>query len=140
MFDLTETWYHHCKHCGFATSANKQLTNCTNCNKEFTIVGPCFGGLMQDKEILEKMSSLNQDEKIKRKLSLLLSEAEIDNVGFFDSHLICEKHGGEAPKISFLIEELKKKDFQAAQSSTLLIGIKTNASFKTLLELFNTKE
>lgn len=137
IFDKTNTWYHVCKHCGFATSNNNQLTNCSECGKEFIVVGPCYNGLLQNKEILAKMIDINDDKKIKKILTKLLDEAKIDIVGFFDSHIVCEKQGGKVPKISYLIEQLESKGFQACQSTNELTGVKTTASYKEFLKLFN---
>jgi len=136
MFDKTNTWYNVCKNCGFATSSDKQLTKCSECNKDLTIVGPCYGDSLQNKEILTKMIDINNDEKINKILSKLLDESKINIVGFFDSHIVCEKHGVKAPKISYLIEHLESKGFKACQSTNELTGVKTDASFKEFLELF----
>ena len=139
MFDKTNTWYHVCKHCGFATSSNKQLINCSECGNKFIIVGPCYDGSLQKKEVLAKMININDDKKIERRLTKLFNEAKVNIVGFFDSHIVCEKHGGEAPKVNYLVEQLESKGFQASQSSNELTGVKTTASYKEFLELFNQK-
>jgi len=139
MFDSVDSWYHYCKSCGFSNSKTTQLISCPHCTKKLTIIGPCYNGPLQDKDVLEEMKEINHNEKIEKRLSMLLEESKMNEVGFFDSHDICEKNNGTAPKISFMIDQLEKKGFKAAQSTSLRTGVKTTAPFKEFLEVLGFK-
>jgi tRNA G26 N,N-dimethylase Trm1 len=83
------------------------------------------------------MLDINDDKKIEKRITALDNESKLAVVGFFDTHVVCEKHGGEAPKISYLLEKIQEKGFRASQSANRLTGIKTNIPYKNFLELFN---
>lgn len=137
MFNLVNKYYHHCSKCSFSTVNKFQLNDCPNCNNKLIIVGPCFSGNMQDSNFIEKMISINENKKIDKLLNLILEESRVDEVGFFDTHIVCEKNGGNPPKISKLIKDIEDKGYKASKSSIVRNGVKTNYPFKDFVKLIS---
>lgn len=139
LFNLINKEYLYCNKCGFSNLNIEKNNSCPHCSsKDVKFIGPCFSGNLQDKEFLKKMISLNQkkeNKQIDKMLNKLLEESSINQVGFYDTHDICEKSKKSIPKISYLISTLQEKGFMAVQSANVLTGIKTNASFEEFLKL-----
>lgn len=130
-FNKLNDFFHHCSGCTNHFTSKNEKELCPECKKETTSIGPIYNGPLQDKRLIKKMLKNTKHEKF---LTTLYEED--DGVGYFDTHVFCEKNKLPLKKIDDLITELKKKGFIATRSSTNDTAIKTNADFKTFKKLF----
>ncbi len=138
-FNQVNKKYVVCKQCAFSKLNDEKIIECPICgNKKLSEIGPLFIGKLNDESLLKKLIKKNEetfnDEKITKLLTKLISEETIENIGFYDTHFVCEKNKLSIPKINDLIEKLREQNFLAEQSIFLKTAIKTNASFEDFLK------
>ena len=133
----------HCKNCLYRQSFNGLTTTipeiCPICGEKLAIAGPLWVGKIQNHDFIAKMIR-NCEEKIKHlntkkeALKLLNSCLEEANapITFYDVHVICRNLKISAPKLSNILNNLKKKGFVAIKTHFNPIGIKTDAGIENV--------
>ncbi len=114
---------------------------CNNCGKSFKHCGLIYLGKINDKkfikDILTDLEKRNFKMK-KREEKLLRSiSGEIETPFYYDIHILGKIFRiGEIPKIEDFIGKIKSKGFKASRSSICPTGVKTDANFKYIKNLF----
>jgi tRNA (guanine26-N2/guanine27-N2)-dimethyltransferase len=108
--------------------------------KEFVCAGPVWTGSLFDKKFVKKMlfeaKKKGFSEAIKL-LSLIDEESSVDMLGYYDLHKIFKKLKISGIKTDLIIDEIKKKGFDAVKVHSNLTGIKTKMPLDKLFNLFN---
>ena len=129
--------FHHCKGCGAQWTHKNESEACEECgSKQLTIVGPLYTGELHSKELLNDMLTNCSDKKITKMLTLAQEELTLDLVGYYDMHAICDIHKARTQPNKKIREALEAKGYETCAVSTNSYGIKTNAPYKEVLELF----
>lgn len=121
----------------------------------FNNAGPLWLGQLWDKELVEKMckSAATTIKKAKNKksinrarkellkfLSIIRQESKIKTIGFYNIHKIVKKNNlKNIPRKSELIKKLISKGYKASETHFDPLGIRSNISFKDLLNMFKLK-
>jgi len=96
--------------------------------------GPLWTGILQDKNLLEKMIQNSRDTIEKNFISQLLAESEIETVGFFAIPKLCKKyklHKLESQDI--VIKKIQKAGYLAARTHFNPEGIRSNITEEELV-------
>ncbi|MBC8494832.1 hypothetical protein H8D36_01630 [archaeon] len=96
--------------------------------------GPLWFGSLWHKPLVKKMLK-NADPKLEKFLGMIMSESEINVVGFHDIHKICEHKKLYVPKYEPLMETIRKRGFQASRTHFSDFGIRSNISLNELVEI-----
>lgn len=97
-------------------------------------IGPMYIGQIQDKNIISKLILISEDKE-KKILEKLLIESNLDLVGYFDIHDVCEKNKLKVVKTDDVISKLILKGFQAVKVHTSNYGVRTNADINEFIEI-----
>jgi tRNA (guanine26-N2/guanine27-N2)-dimethyltransferase len=99
-------YFLYCNNCfNFKTSVyNKEKCSC---GKEFVFAGPLWVGKLFDEKLLEKMVENNPFPEEQKFLELMLGEAKVNQVGFYDLHEIARKLKVDPPKMELALKKLK---------------------------------
>ena len=131
----------HCKHCLHRQTSIRLASSvedvCPVCGEKLIHAGPLWLGAIQDSEFIQEMIDETENKKInteKQALKLLnscLLEANAPTT-FYDVHKICKSLGISAAKLDLIFDEIKKEGFIAIKTHFNPLGIKTDASIKSL--------
>ncbi len=105
--------------------------------------GPVWTGKFNDTKIVEKTikeyEKLGMDKEEKQRgikfLKLIEDESKINQVGFYDIHMIAGKYKLNCPKKEDVIEELKKRKIKVAESHCLPTGLKVEIGKEEFVEI-----
>ncbi|MFH1770702.1 MAG: tRNA (guanine(26)-N(2))-dimethyltransferase [archaeon] len=98
----------------------------------FHTAGPMWTGFLHDKKLVKKMLK-NSDGEAK-KLLTILSE-ELDTIGFYDIHQICEDIKKTVPKYDVLMKKITNRGFSVSRTHFSGFGIRSNIEKEELLVL-----
>ncbi len=100
----------------------KEVDNIIKQHNYFKNSGPMWLGKLWDKELVDKMYSNNPDKFLK------MIKEELDIVGFYDIHKLCQKHKLKIPKLSKLLKYGSRTIFNE-------FGIKTKLKEKEIIKI-----
>ncbi|MFC2133910.1 tRNA (guanine(26)-N(2))-dimethyltransferase [Bacteroidota bacterium] len=98
----------------------------------YETAGPLWTGQLFDKKLVKKILKEADDET--RKFLSIINE-ELDIVGFYDIHAICEKLKIQVPKYESLMEKIKKKGYKVSRTHFNPFGIKSDISREEIMEI-----
>ncbi len=98
-------------------------------HKMHRTAGPIWVGQLWDKELLKQMKS---DDKF---FNIILQEAEIDTVGFYDIHALCKKNHLMIPKYSVLMDAIQKKGHIVTRTHFTDTGLRTTMKEEEITEI-----
>ena len=110
------------------------------------IGGPLYIGGMWDKELVEKMVSLNAErggskaKEIEKLLHTVREEAGIPSIGYYDLHEVAKKRGCKILPIEEAVERLRKAGFSASRTHFCPTAVRTDAPHGKALELLSGKD
>src|SRR3989344_8959457 len=104
---------------------NKEKCSCGNI---LIFTGPLWTGKLAEEKLLEKMVYENLFPEEQKFLELLLGEAKVNQVGFYDLHEIARMQKKNPPKM-----ELALKRFKGVRTHFSMTGIKSRE--KTILRM-----
>ena len=102
--------------------------------------GPMWMGELKDERfICELYDECRGDELIPDKTCGFLGiiKEELDVPFFYDTHALARELGTEVPKLSVLIENLRKAGFKATKTHLSPTAIKTNAGLEDIVKKWN---
>jgi tRNA (guanine26-N2/guanine27-N2)-dimethyltransferase len=101
----------------------------------FNDAGPMWLGKLWDNKLVSKMSSINEDESIKKFVSIIKEEAKIDVIGFFDIHRLCKRNKLMIPKRDLIINKIKKAGYKVSETHFNPNGLRSNIDEKKLIRI-----
>ena len=116
-------------------SMDVEISNFPLKEKGLQYSGPLWTGKLNDKRLLKKIMK-GVDETYEDYAFLKTLSEEIEEIGFYDIHILSKKYK-LTPRINDLIENLKKKKFSVSRTHLTPKGIKTNAKIKEILKIIN---
>ena len=99
------------------------------------VMGPFYGGKLQDSSLLKKMIAKTQHEKTANWLAGLIAENDVEVTGLYDTHILSRLHNNNIIPLENWIHILEKKGYRAVRSSTCPTGIKTDAPFSVVKKI-----
>ncbi len=122
-------YFLYCNNClSFKTSVyNKEKCSC---GTEFVFAGPLWIGKLSDEKLLEKMVENNPFPEEQKFLELLLGEAKVNQVGFYDLHEIARKLKMDPPKMELALKKLK-----GVRTHFLMTGVKSERTITEITKL-----
>src|SRR3989344_5231497 len=90
--------------------SNSPIPNCANCKSKNQLIGPIWLGKIQENKFAKKVNGEQKKWGFKKTF-----EEEIEHPFYFDVHRLCGLNRIEAPKFEKVIENLKKKGFEASR-------------------------
>ncbi|UCG95848.1 MAG: tRNA (guanine(10)-N(2))-dimethyltransferase [archaeon] len=123
----------HCFKCGWRDLALKK--KCPLCGEATQFCRVYLGGI-QDADFLDKLVGrlqsrmFVQEEKLVNKI-----REEISFPLYYDLHYLYKKTGRKPDKMETTMEKLREKGFRASRTHFCPTAVKTNASFKDIIEL-----
>ncbi|NQU97972.1 hypothetical protein HQ533_00755 [Candidatus Woesearchaeota archaeon] len=100
----------------------------------FETAGPLWLGQLWDKKLVKNMHK-NADAELQKFLKVIKEESEINIVGFYDIHRICEKLKTEVPKYELLMDKIKKKGYKVSRTHFSGFGIRSDISKEDLIRI-----
>ncbi len=100
--------------------------------------GPLWKGHLWDKELVGKMLEKNKIEENKKFLNLIKEESKIDVIGFYNIHKICKRNKLKIPKLSTIIEKIKKINHKASCTHFDPVSIRSDIDLKRLIKIIKT--
>ncbi len=131
-------YFLYCNNC-FNTKISEFNSEKCNCGNEFIFSGPIWSGKLWDEKLVDKMYKSCNYKEVKDLLELIKQESKIDNIGFYDLHLICQKIKVNIPKKNEIIKKIKSKGYKASPTHFKPEGIRSNISSKDLIRLLKEK-
>ena len=104
-------------------------------HSSFEGIGPIWKGDLWDKKLVEKMVKNNKVEENSKILKIILEEAKVGGIGFYDLHKIAKRHKVKIPKKEELIQKLKKKGYKAYDTHFSDKGVRSDISFEKLMKI-----
>ncbi|MDK2849928.1 MAG: tRNA (guanine26-N2/guanine27-N2)-dimethyltransferase [Candidatus Woesearchaeota archaeon] len=100
--------------------------------------GPLWTGHLYDVEIVKTMLEHSQEygESLQKFLKIILEEAKLNILGFYDIHILSKALKKNPPKKSELIKKLREESFLASETHFNSTAIKTNAALNEILKFF----
>lgn len=96
--------------------------------------GPLWLGALWNRKLVRKMLK-NSDAELKKFLSVIKEESEINIPGFYDIHRICEKQKIPVPKYEKIMDAVKKKGCKVSRTHFSGLGIRSDIGEKELVEI-----
>jgi len=142
----------HCKKCLYreiVTGLVIQSPNfCSICKEKFSISGPMWIGKIQNSDFIAKMiekidennlekKKLNTEKRILKLLNSCLEEANAP-ITFYDIHLISKNLKISVPKLTDIMNRIKKEGFLATKTHFNPIGIKSDIGIEKLKDIINS--
>jgi tRNA (guanine26-N2/guanine27-N2)-dimethyltransferase len=141
----------HCKNCGYRSAFQDNILeipeNCPLCkeSKKFEYAGPLWINEIHDLKLLNEMIALNEEfqyinkKKISKLLNLIKGEIKYP-ISFYNIHKLSKiLKITQIPKLTTIIESIRKKGYSASKTHFDFLSIKTNMDIReikeTLLEL-----
>lgn len=130
--------FHHCKACAAQWMSKNKNESCKECGSaKLAVAGPLYTGRLHAGELVQSMAGLTADKKISKLLSLALEDLKLDIVGYYDTHAICDILKKRTLSLKTICEQIQKKGFKTALVSTNPYGVRTNAPYKEVIDLFS---
>ena len=101
----------------------------------FQNAGPMWLGKLWDERLVKKINIAVRDKELKKFIETIKKEAMIDAVGFYDLHTICGKRKITVPRTEEIIEKIRKKGYQAAQTHFCGWGIRSTIPLNEILKI-----
>ncbi len=134
----------HCFSClhreNFKGIASPFKRKCPECGSTLSVAGPLWLGKIADENFCASMKrefsgrNLKQETRILRLLSLIQNEAE-SSTTYYVTDRICHKLNLSTPPLIKVINELKKKGFQATLTHFNRKGFRAEASARVVKEI-----
>ncbi|ADG14029.1 N2,N2-dimethylguanosine tRNA methyltransferase [Methanocaldococcus infernus ME] len=105
---------------------------------EENFAGPLYIGNLYNKEIVEKALKYCEGRAYKI-VSKIKEEAEIEQVGCYDTHQLGKLLKVSVPPINYIVESLKEKGYKVAIPHYNPRGIKTNAPPREIIDIMVRK-
>ncbi len=125
----------YCKSCGFRKFGKDTcIKKCENCGAKTEYAGQLWTGKIFDAEFCENVyeySGVFGDTALTKLLETISEESEIDGF-FYDLGFLSSCLKMRPPKISDVIEKLKKAGFKASRTHFLANGVRTDADIKEI--------
>lgn len=96
----------------------------------FHTAGPMWVGYLHDKKLVKRMLK-DSSEESKRLLTIL--NEELDTVGFYDIHQICEDVKQTVPKYEVLMNMIKEKGYSVSRTHFSGFGIRSDIEKEELI-------
>ncbi len=112
-----------------AADVFKQFGSITRGNEE---VGPLWLGKMWDIDLAKEVAKQDEENAF---LQTIAQEAEIDTIGFFHVHDLCEELKINVPKFNMLVEHIKEKGYNVSKTHFTPLGLKSTMPKEEFLEL-----
>ncbi len=119
----------YCPKCLNFTTSIWNAGKC-GCSAQFLPAGPLWTGKLGDRNLVESLANNNPFPEEQKFLELLRGEAQVDQVGFYDLHVLARKYKKEPPKMDVALRRLK-----AVRTHFSLTGIKTEKSLNAVLKV-----
>lgn len=100
-----------------------------SCKQEFQFAGPLWTGYLHDKTMINTMVKNNHFSEEQKFLNILKEESKINNVGYYDLHIIAKKLKIEPPKMGNLFKKIA-----AVRTHFSPTGIKTDLPIEKLIK------
>jgi tRNA (guanine26-N2/guanine27-N2)-dimethyltransferase len=120
-------YFLYCNKCMKRFVGNSNKHSC--CGEEMEHAGPLWVDKLWDQKLVKKM-------KPSKFVNLIKEESKIDDIGFYDIHVIAKKYKKPAPKTEKISASLKQKGYSVARTHFSKYGIKTNAKIEEIIKLF----
>ncbi|MDR1819277.1 MAG: tRNA (guanine(26)-N(2))-dimethyltransferase [Methanobrevibacter sp.] len=134
----------HCNKCLYRTSVKGLSSvindNCPECGGKLAMAGPLWIGKIQNQQFIEGMiheipfKNLKTSKKVLKLLTTCDEEANA-MISFYDIHKISKVLKISAPKLSEVLETLKKEGFSVTRTHFSPLGIKTDSDINTLKKI-----
>ncbi|MEK6808724.1 MAG: hypothetical protein AABY14_03495, partial [Nanoarchaeota archaeon] len=115
---------------------------CNNIISQHRIIesaGPMWLGNLWELSLINKMRK-NANDYLIGLLEVIKEEAEINVVGFFDIHEICQKYKVKnIPKTSYILQEIRNQNYKAGKTHFSDTGIRTNIKLRNFVRIISAK-
>ena len=106
-----------------------------SCHGAMRRAGPMDMGPLWDRELAERVSSINGWKDLDRLVGVVAEESAVNAVGFHDLHALVKAHGLKViPRSSAVLSALRKAGHEASQTHFTGKGIRTTAPLEELLQ------
>jgi len=131
---------HNCMFRKITQTTKNELVFCPICGEKLAITSPIFTKTLWDETVVKKMAKkeiefLKNKEKIKKILSTILEENNINSYGYYDLHFIAKKYHLGIVSIEKMIELLKDQGFICSRTHFSPTSIRTDASIEDIIGL-----
>jgi len=118
-----------CPQCLNHQVSNYNCGKC-GCGSSYDYAGPLWTGKLFDSKLVGKMVKNNKFVEEQKFLDTLKAEVKMDNVGFYDLHVICKKYKLEPKKMDLMLKKLK-----GVRTHFSLYGIKTEKNVGEIIKI-----
>lgn len=134
----------YCTSCSFYEIAPMDEINetikCPNCEQKLAKAGPMWTGNLYNKTLIRKMKILNEKKELqtKKKIERMLEriEQELDVPLFYYVPFLKKQFNPQSSiKLDQLVEKLKEQGYMASRTVFEPSGVKTNASYQTVVAI-----
>ncbi len=101
--------------------------------------GPLWLGRLWDADLVAKMEKINEDELLKKLLSIIKEESKVDSVGFYDLHKVCKRNKLNIPKKEMVMDKIRKSGFKVSETHFSPTGLRSNIDEKSLVKILNQR-
>ncbi len=136
-----------CQGCGDIKTFDRPNIDkkCEICGSNLDWAGDLWLGQIHDKEIIERMISLNAERSYgsKKEIDSILNLMKAECVMppfYFDLHAIADKYNIPSPRFEDVFNALLSKGFAVSRTHFNVTAIKTNANIKDVLEAMGVDE
>ncbi len=132
----------YCPHCGYTGYAAEPLSRCPYCTGKLQVSGPMYTGPLCDKLLVKVMmeeaeklkDKLQHGERVLKLLSQIADECDITKP-YYRLDKLCSLLHMNMPKVSAMVETLRKAGYRAARTHFDPRGFKTDAPHLTVLNI-----
>ncbi len=119
----------YCSKClNFKTSTwNRE---CCACSAQFLFAGPLWVGKLSDQKLVQAMAKNNPYPEEQKFLQGLAEEAKIDQVGFYDLHVLARKYKCNAPRMEMVLRKVK-----GVRTHFSVTGVKTRKDIRKIVKV-----
>lgn len=110
------------------------LSSCPNCKEKIDYAGPLWLGDLWDKNLLKSINVNKASYDAYKLLERINGEADIAEVGLYDTSKIAEKYKINLPKMEIIINRLVKKH-KASRTHFSDTSIRTDANIKEIIKI-----
>ena len=134
----------HCKRCNYRKAFNDNtilsIHKCPVCNniEKMDYAGPLWIGKMHHKNFIDKIIEFNSnltyrnEKKIHKLLNLITGEINMP-ISYYNLHKLCQRLNlPSVPRISEIMQIVKKKGYKVSRTHFDYLSIKTNMNLKSL--------
>lgn len=126
-----------------AEKGKSKVDDVLSLHRYFNDAGPMWTGALWDKNLVNKIcinarrdKIFNKNKELIKFLKIIKDESEINSVGFYDLHDICEKNKiKNMQKKDAIIEKIKKSGYKASETHFSGHGIRSGIPFKELIKI-----